>query len=428
MMNFQETLEFLYSNLPMYQRVGKAAIKKDLTNTFTLCQHLDNPQLKFRSVHIAGTNGKGSSAHMLAAVFQKAGYKTGLYTSPHLKHFTERIKVNGKEVEEQFVIDFVDRCQSLISVIEPSFFEITVAMAFDYFARQQVDIAIVEVGLGGRLDSTNVLIPEMSLITNVSYDHQEMLGESLEQIAYEKAGIIKADVPVVIGELQKNIKHVFLKKAKQVNTDVYYASQSIKIVLKENDVIDIYKDEQLLIPDIEMSLHGKYQLKNLPGVLQVLLLLNQVKKYHIEAGHIREGLRSVQQLTGLKGRWQKLEEKPLVIADIAHNQEGLKEVVSQLYQLSFKHLYIVLGMVKEKQLHPLLSILPKDATYYFCQANVPRAKPADELRELAAQYQLKGETITNVNDALAKAKEEAMKEDVIFVGGSSFVVAELDNI
>ena len=410
-MDFQQTLDYLYSALPMYQRVGKSAYKKDLNNTLALCERLGNPQNKFKSVHIAGTNGKGSSAHMISAVLQSSGYKTGLYTSPHLKSFTERIRIDGSEVNEQYVVDFVRKNRELIEEVKPSFFEITVVMALDYFARQEVDVAVIEVGLGGRLDSTNVITPEVSLITNISLDHQDMLGDTLELIAIEKAGIIKEYIPVVIGVRQRQIENVFKNIATELNAPLTFAE-------------DQYPLDQNAF---ELQLNGHYQHQNISGVLEVIDQLIK-KEFDVSDEDIRNGLAKTIDMTGIKGRWQTLQEEPQVICDTGHNVDGVKAILSQLSTIQHNKLLIVWGMVDDKDSQPVLSLLPKDASYYFCQANVPRAKSAQILKEEARKFGLQGEIIADVNDAIAVAKQNANQDDLIFVGGSTFVVAEIANL
>lgn len=410
-MDFQQTLDYLFSALPMYQRVGKIAYKKNLDNTLALCEALDSPQHKFKSVHIAGTNGKGSSAHMIAAILQSAGYKTGLYTSPHLKSFTERIRINGEQITRQAVIDFVDKHTALIKEIKPSFFEITVVMAFDYFAKQEIDIAVIEVGLGGRLDSTNVITPEVSFITNISYDHEEMLGDTLEVIAVEKAGIIKNKVPVVIGKNQTETEIVFKSKASELNAQIIFAT-------------DIYPVDQ---NDFALQLKGDYQQQNVSGVLAVIDQLN-VKGFNISLDHIKHGLANTIVLTGIKGRWQILQKEPLMICDTGHNADGIQLIFKQLLRIPYKTLHVVWGMVDDKDSKSVLSLLPREAEYYFCQANVPRAKKAKILFDEAQKVGLQGEVILNVNQAIEVAIQQANKKDLIFIGGSTFVVAEINDL
>lgn len=420
--DYPATLRYLYEVLPVFQRVGAVAYKADLTNTLLLCEELGNPQHKFKSVHIAGTNGKGSSSHMIAAILQSAGYKTGLYTSPHLKDFTERIRINGKEIDQASVVDFVHRMKPAIEKIEPSFFEITVAMAFDYFAKEQVDIAVIEVGLGGRLDSTNVIIPLVSLITNISYDHKDLLGNTLQAIAAEKAGIIKPHVPAVVSEYQREVMSVFTDKAQKENTTVEVASLRFRLEEK-----NIYEGDAIRFAEVNPELKGGYQTKNIPGVLLTIEKLQQ-RGFVISDDPIRQGIEHVSTLTGLKGRWQKLGEHPLVICDTGHNEAGIREVVKQINTLSFNQLHMVVGMVKDKDISSVLQLLPQNALYYFCQAKIPRAMEAAELSQRAAKAGLKGEVIADVNEAIAKAKEAAKADDLIFIGGSTFVVAEIEGL
>jgi len=409
-MNFQQTLQYLYSALPMYQRIGKAAYKKDLANTLRLCDHLGNPHRRLKAVHVAGTNGKGSSAHMLSAILQSAGYKTGLYTSPHLKSFTERIRVDGKEMSEEAVISFVAQHQGIIEEIKPSFFEITVVMAFDYFVRQEVDIAVIEVGLGGRLDSTNVITPEVSLITNISLDHQEMLGQTMSEIAVEKAGIIKNSVPVVIGNRQDETVGVFLQISDDRGSPIIFAEDKIG----ENS-------------QYELDLKGDYQQNNLPGVLSTVNeLINE--GWQVTDLDIRNGLSNTIALTGLKGRWQTLGVEPLMICDTGHNEDGVRSILDQLLRIPKNDLHIIWGMVDDKDSKSILEMLPKVASYTFCQAHVPRAKDAELLYLEAKASGLVGKVIRDVNEAIADAIQIAEADDVIFIGGSTFVVAEIDNL
>jgi dihydrofolate synthase/folylpolyglutamate synthase len=435
-MNFEETIEYLYSLLPMYQRVGNVAYKKDLTNTLALCKALANPHHKFRSVHIAGTNGKGSSAHMLASILQTAGYHTGLYTSPHLKNFTERIKLNGIEVEQSFVVDFVKRLKNEIERIQPSFFEITVAMAFDYFARNQVDIAIIETGLGGRLDSTNIISPEVSLITNIGMDHMDMLGDTLPKIALEKAGIIKREVPVVISEFHTETYDVFRKKAEEEHASIYFAQEFYHFehvhyypdrVLFDLSITDLQGNTEKKLEHLYCDLSGSYQIRNIGGVLKTLELLNP-ELFVVDWNHIRRGLATIVENTGMKGRWQTLKSNPWVICDTAHNMEAIQYVMEGLAQHRKEGLHIVWGMVKDKDVKRIIRLLPKDAIYYFCAANIPRALPAKELKDKFAGYDLIGEAYSNVNEAYQTALEKAGENDLIFIGGSSFVVAELNDL
>lgn len=426
--DYRATLDYLYKNLPMFQRVGAVAYKPDLANTIRLCDRLDNPERKFKSIHIAGTNGKGSSSHMIAAILQSAGYRTGLYTSPHLKEFTERIKIDGQEINEAYVVDFVNRIKPEIEKIQPSFFEITVAMAFDYFAARQVDFAVIETGLGGRLDSTNVITPVLSLITNIGYDHMDLLGNTLPDIAKEKAGIIKAGIPVVISEWQPEVAGVFQTRAIELHADISFASKRFQ--LKENEskeAFDVYDQDALILSHLNPELKGHYQKKNIPGVLMSVKILQQ-QGHQISEQNIWTGIENVIKLTGLKGRWQKLGESPLTVCDTGHNVDGLKEVVDQIRLQRFKNLFIVLGMVNDKDISSALRLLPKEAYYFFCQASIPRALDATVLSDKANAIGLHGEIVKDVNLAIKAARAKASKEDFIFIGGSTFVVAEIDNL
>lgn len=402
-MNYPETLEWLFNQLPMYQRVGKAAYKADLNNTIALCKLLGNPERKLKSIHIAGTNGKGSTAHMLASVLQTAGYKTGLYTSPHLKDFRERIKINGQEITEDYVVSFIDKYKEEFSTMGLSFFEMTVGLAFDYFVAEEVDIAIVEVGMGGRLDSTNVLSPEVSVITNIGLDHTQFLGDTLDKIAGEKAGIIKANTPVVIGETHPETKPVFEAKANELNAPIYYA-------------------DEMEFPKYNTDLRGNYQVHNIKTVLQTIDLL---KNYPVDTDSILSGLNNTVQNTNLMGRWQVLGTEPLIVCDVAHNVAGLTEVMQQVANISYDKLHIVYGMVNDKDPNAALNLLPKNATYYFCKPNIPRGMEAEELKEIAAKANLNGNTCNSVTEALETAKKAANADDMIYVGGSVFVVAEV---
>ncbi|WP_343031300.1 folylpolyglutamate synthase/dihydrofolate synthase family protein [Xanthovirga aplysinae] len=414
----------------MYQRQGASAFKADLSNTIAFCKHLGNPERKFRSVHIGGTNGKGSSSHFLSAILQAAGYKTGLYTSPHLKRFTERIKVDGKEVEQNFVVDFVAKNKAFIKELQPSFFEMTVVMAFEYFAQQQVDIAIIEVGMGGRLDSTNVINPEVSLVTNISLDHQSFLGNTLAEIAGEKAGIVKRNVPFVVGTYQDETVEVFEKSASQNLTSLTYADQKYKVeVISQSPefIVNLYKEENLMLERVELGLKGKYQQKNLPGIIEVVEVLKE-KGFEIKETHLRKGLSEVVPLSGLKGRWQQLSNKPLIICDMGHNEAGIKAIVDQLSGFTYDTLHFVVGFVNDKEVSQVLTHLPKSGKYYFCQPQIPRAMKAEEVKKLANKVGLEGEVISNVAEAIQRAKREASENDLIFIGGSTFVVAEIPNL
>lgn len=427
-MNYQETVEFLYSKLPMFSRQGTAAYKKDLHNTIALLESLDHPERKFKSVHIAGTNGKGSSSHLLAAIFQSAGYKTGLYTSPHLYDFRERIKINGDMVSEDFVIDFVQTCLPTIENIEPSFFEVTVAMAFAWFAKQQVDIAIIEVGLGGRLDSTNVITPEISVITQIGKDHMNMLGNTLSAIAFEKAGIIKQGVPVVIGEIHPETKPVFEEQAQLKQASLLFAEDYLPIIdiKQHSNSLDVTFKHSFLQPTTyTCDLPGWYQARNMRTVLTTTHILRELGwNLHEEA--VRTGLSNSKSINGLMGRWEVLQSKPTVIADVGHNEDGIKVILEQLSKSTYKHLHIVFGMAKDKEIENVLQLLPKHATYYFTQASIPRALDAHVLREMAINHKLEGTTILSVNQALTTAMQQASKDDLILVCGSIFIVAEID--
>ena len=431
--SYAQALDYLYTNLPIFQRVGVSAYKEDLHNTIALCRALGDPHHSFRSIHIAGTNGKGSTSHMLAAIYQAAGYKAGLYTSPHLKEFTERIRVNGQDVSHDFVVDFVNRIEPHIEVIKPSFFEITVAMAFDYFRQLQVDIAIIEVGLGGRLDSTNIITPELSLITNISWDHKNILGDTLEKIAFEKAGIIKPSVPVVISEYQQNVHAVFEQQARRQQAPLYVAESMYTVQSSPMDrgyaleQVDIYKGQELFMAGVVPQLQGFYQRKNIPGVLKAVELMNE-RGLPATLEVVKRGLEQVVTLTGLKGRWQKMGEHPLIICDTGHNEGGVREVIGQLKTQPYSRLFMVWGAVNDKDISDVLRLLPTQAKYFFCQAKIPRAMEAAELSRQAATMGLMGEVVPDVNEAIRKAKAEAQPGDLIFIGGSTFVVAEIEGL
>ena len=397
-MNYKDTLKYLFSQLPMYQRTGAAAYKKDIGNIIEACNFLDNPHKKFKSIHIAGTNGKGSTAHLISSILQEAGFKTGLYTSPHLKDFRERIKINGLKISENDVISFVTTNKKNFEKINMSFFEYTVALAFDHFAKEKVDIAIIETGLGGRLDSTNIISPEISVITNIGYDHMNLLGNSLKQIAIEKAGIIKEKTPVLIGRKQIETETVFEEKASQKNTSVFYA--------KQNEV-------KFNVPN--------YQKENINTSISAIKILD----WKISNQEINDGIKNVNQNTGLRGRWETLSKNPKIICDTGHNVDGISNIISQLKQIKFNKLHIVFGTVNDKKINDILNLLPKDAKYYFCKAKIDRALNADKLKSIANEYKLIGESFESVEKALLNAKNNAKKEDLIFIGGSTFVVAEV---
>lgn len=402
-MSYAATIDFLFSQLPFYQRDGQVAYKADIGNIVAACQALDNPHQKFKSIHIAGTNGKGSTSHMLASILQEAGYKTGLYTSPHLKDFRERIRINGKRIGKKDVVDFVSKNKSLFLQLEMSFFEMSVAMAFDFFAKENVDIAVIECGLGGRLDSTNIIQPELAIITNIGLDHTQLLGDSLEKIAQEKAGIIKKDSPIIIGRKQKETENIFKAIAKRKNAPIFFAKP-------ENNYTS--------------ALQGIYQRENTNLVITAIRQL-QKQNWQITEQNITNGLKYVIKNTHLQGRWQVLGQNPSVICDTGHNADGIKMIAQQLQTLSYQKLHFVFGVVKDKDIDHILRLLPKNAQYYFCKANIPRALASDLLQEKASAFGLFGEQFSSVDDALTTAKKNAKKEDLIFIGGSTFVVAEI---
>ena len=410
----------------MFHRVGAAALKLNLDNIRSICDKLGNPEQKFPTVHIAGTNGKGSCSHMLAAILQAAGYKTGLYTSPHLKDFRERIRIDGKPISKEAVVTFTKENRLWLDQLKPSFFELTVALAFLHFARSQVDIAVIEVGLGGRLDSTNIIQPLVSIITNIGMDHSDLLGDTLELIAGEKAGIIKQGVPVVVGERQVETDQVFIDTADKHGSKIYFAQDQYRALVKSTTPlqVDIVKNDLVVLEDLEVQLNGPYQHKNLVTVLQAIEVIQQ-QGYSIEVEQIRKGLGQLSDLTGLRGRWQILGEDPTIICDTGHNRSAMEYIISELQRLKRNQLHMVLGFVNDKDIRSMLAILPKDASYYFCAANVPRSLEAKALAALAAEYQLSGDSIADPNQALATAKAAASTDDLIFVGGSTFVVAEL---
>ena len=427
-MTYSETVDYLYHKLPMFSRMGSAAIKKDLTNTVLICEQLGNPHKKFKSIHIAGTNGKGSVSHMLAAVLQTGGYKTGLYTSPHLYDFRERIKINGEMVSEGFIISFVEKIKPIIEEIEPSFFEITVAMAFAYFAEQEADIVVVETGLGGRLDSTNVILPEVSIITNIGYDHMNILGDTLEEIAKEKAGIIKTGIPVVIGEKKEETKNVFFKTATEKNAPLFFAEDLFKVTRVELETKHIklsVKDRRNgKSTEFVLDLPGIYQQKNILTLLSAIEVLRE-KGWNINTGHVFEALQNVKQLTGLHGRWEVLQINPTVVLEVAHNEDGIAQMMRHIEQLNFNSLHIIFGMVKDKEVNKVLGLLPKKANYYFTQAHIPRALDKQQLQAEAQKFDLIGHVHENVNLALQNALTKAASDDLIVVCGSIFLIAEV---
>lgn len=405
-MNYQETVNWMFNQLPMYQHQGASAYKKDLTNTLLLTKYLGNPEKNIKCIHVAGTNGKGSTSHLLASVLQEAGYKVGLYTSPHLKDFRERIKINGIEISEDFVCDFIEKHKVFFETNALSFFEMTVGLAFDYFAKEKIDIAIIEVGMGGRLDSTNIITPLVSVITNIGLDHTQFLGNTLESIANEKAGIIKPMIPVVIGEYTEETKPVFLAKAKECNSEIYFASDLIQ-------------------EDYPSDLIGNYQVHNKKTVLQTIRVIQSQKEFQISEEAIKKGFLKVIKNTGLMGRWQQLKEFPTVICDTAHNKNGLEIVLKQIQNTTYNQLHIVLGFVNDKDLGEVLPLFPKNAIYYFCSPNILRGLDATILEQKTAEFGLKGKVYNSVSEAYQIALQTAAKSDFIYIGGSTFVVAEI---
>ena len=430
-MHYEEVLEYLYEHLPYYQRKGPAAYKGNLDNTFALDEMFGHPHLNFPAIHVAGTNGKGSVSHMLAAILEKAGYKTGLYTSPHLKDFRERIRINGKMADKKFVTGFVERFLEMNKSVslEPSFFELTVLMAFDYFAAEKVDVAVIETGLGGRLDSTNIIHPVLSVITNISLDHTALLGDSLGRIALEKAGIIKNKVPVVIGETHPQTSEIFAGKAKEQEAPYIFADQLLRadyamISADQKQLFNIKDLNGTVFENLKLDLMGMYQSKNVCTLLCTVMELQKMG-WNISEDHIRSGLENVTGLTGLSGRWQTIGLNPRIICDTAHNEGGIREVVAQLRQIPHKKLHFIFGMVSDKDVAGILALLPCEAIYYFTKAQIPRAMSERQLMQMAAFFGLNGATYENVESALKDAKMYAEKDDLIFIGGSTFVVAEV---
>lgn len=422
MMTYEETVDYLFNATPLFQNVGSGAYKEGLQNTLLLDEHLNHPHTKFRTIHVAGTNGKGSCSHTLAAILQSTGLKVGLFTSPHLVDFRERIRVNGKMVSEKFVVDFVENHKPFFEPLYPSFFELTTAMAFAYFSEQEVDVAVVEVGLGGRLDCTNIIAPEMCVITNISFDHTAFLGNTLEQIAKEKAGIIKANTPVVIGETLPQTRPIFEQTAKSLKAPIYFAENEKEIVSYDFNNGKIQYNTKNY-NQLTSSLSGLYQIKNTNTILCTITHLREIG-FHIPADAVETGFSKVCELTGFMGRWQTLQTSPCVICDTGHNLAGIQNVVMQLKDVK-KALHIVFGMVNDKDISGVLSLMPKDATYYFCQASVKRALPHKEIKMLSSQYGLSGASYPTVKEAYHAALASAKDTDCIFVGGSSFVVADL---
>jgi len=431
MKTYPEILDFLYSQLPMFQRTGSAAYKDNLDNTIRLDEMFGYPHHHFKTIHVAGTNGKGSVSHILASVLHEAGYKTGLYTSPHLKDFRERIRVNGEMISEDAVVRFTEQflAKNEIAKLEPSFFELTMSMAFDYFRASKVDVAVIEVGLGGRLDSTNVITPEVSVITNISFDHQALLGNTLAKIAAEKAGIIKKNVPVVIGESSPETSFVFQQTAEKVQTQLSFADQEYHadysmMTIDGKQSMNIRKNGELVYPDLKLDLLGIYQRHNMPTVLKTIDILNE-KGWKLTEDMVRRGLDHTIRNTGLMGRWQIIGHNPLTVCDTGHNQAGIKLVVEQIKQTAWKELHIVIGMVNDKDHDEVLALLPTNARYYFTKAAIPRAAEPEELAAKAAKFGLKGNCYPTVRQALSDALANSGKNDLVFIGGSTFVVAEI---
>ena len=405
-MNYQETVNWMFNQLPMYQSIGKSAYKEDLTNTILLSNYLENPERNLKCIHVAGTNGKGSTSHLLASILQEAGYNVGLYTSPHLKDYRERIKINNSEISEDFVVNFIEKHKNFFEENELSFFEMTVGLAFDYFKKSNVDIAIIEVGMGGRLDSTNIITPLISVITNIGLDHTQFLGNTLSLIANEKAGIIKPNIPVIIGEYNTETQSVFIAKANENNSKIYFASDLIN---------EVYQSELL----------GDYQISNVKTVLQTIKVLQSQNEFIVSEENIQNGLMNVIKNTNLQGRWQQLQENPLVICDTAHNKHGLEIVLNQIQKQKFNQLHFVFGVVNDKDLDSILGLFPKNAKYYFCKPNIPRGLDVKILQEKCRKFQLFGSVYKSVSDAYANAIKSAKFDDMIYIGGSTFVVSEI---
>ena len=427
-MDYPEILDYMFSQLPMFQRIGAAAYKADLNNTLALANLTGNPQKDFKSIHVAGTNGKGSVSHMLASIMQENQLKTGLFTSPHMSDFRERIKINGVMIEKDFIVDFINKYKADFEQIKPSFFEMTFALAMSWFSENKVDIAIVETGMGGRLDSTNIITPLLSIITNISPDHTQFLGKTIEAIAHEKAGIIKPGIPVVIGETNSLSAPVFQQKATESNSAIVFADQLVKVTAEATPQDEARMNVTALVHGLTLifnsPLVGHYQLKNIATV--VAAMENLTSTYpEFEHFAMHDGINNTLKNTGLKGRWQILNNKPLTICDIAHNPDGITQIVNQLARMNYNKLHFVLGVVNDKDIDEILKLLPGDATYYFCKADIPRGLDAKELKTLANGAGLQGETYDSVNLALEAAKINAQQNDVIFIGGSAFVVAEV---
>ncbi len=428
-MNYSDAIEFLFSQFPSYHNIGKAAYKDDLKNILLLDDYFHNPHRRYFTIHVAGTNGKGSVSHMIASVLQEAGYRTGLFTSPHLKDFRERIRVNGEMIPENEVVTFVTKHKDIISEVKPSFFEMTVAMAFNYFAESNVEVAVIEVGLGGRLDSTNIINPVLSVITNIGHDHMDILGDSLAKIAFEKAGIIKEKIPVIVSETHPETKNVFLKRAQDLNSPICFADTIFSCELAQNENTD--EGRRFVITELSngkifegiTTLSGNYQAKNLIAVFSAFQLLKTI--FDISNENTSDGIRKVTINTGLSGRWQIIARSPLTICDTGHNKEGLEYVINQLEGIQNSGLHIVIGFVNDKDLNTVLPLFPKNSSYYFTKASIPRALNELILKSEASKYGLKGESYPDVRSALNAARNIAKPTDLIFVGGSTFVVAEV---
>lgn len=427
-MDYAQTVDFLYTQLPMFSKIGQAAFKKDLTNTIKLCAFLGNPQEQIKTIHIAGTNGKGSTAHALASIFQSAGYKTGLYTSPHIVDFRERIKINGQLCSEQFVIETIDLLKPIIAEIQPSFFEITVAMAFYYFAKQKVDIAIIETGLGGRLDSTNIIQPLLSIITNISYDHQSILGNTLAEITNEKAGIIKCKTPAIIGRNQPEIRNVFEAKAKNENAPLFFADELIQVdnytlkdgLLNIDFVLRNTKEKEMICTD----LNAVYQIENMKTVFAAMLVYNQFYEA-IPMSKIKAGLLNVQQQTNFGGRWQVISTEPKIVVDVGHNEDGIVKIIEQLKLEKYEHLHLIYSAVKDKDVDKIIRLLPANATYYLTEAKLERKMPFEILQDKFNAYNLSNYGFENATLALQAAKKNANKLDLILVVGSFFILEDI---
>jgi len=429
MKSYKETLDYLFTQLPMYQRVGQAAYKADLKTTLELDKYFEHPHKHYKTIHAAGTNGKGSVSHCLASILQQAGYKVGLYTSPHLTDFRERIKINGEMISEDAVVEFIELHQNIINELHPSFFEMTVAMAFDYFKKTRVDIAVIEVGMGGRLDSTNIITPEVSVITNIGLDHTAFLGNTLRKVAAEKAGIIKKSIPVIIGQTQKETEFVFKETANERNSPIKFADQQLQspystLSIDEKQIFQISSNTELKYPDLKLDLLGAYQRKNIITTLVTVETLIE-QGFEITKNQIYEGLANVVSNTGLLGRWQTIGYNPKVICDTGHNAEGIELIVEQIKNTAYKKLHFILGMVDDKDHSKVLALLPKDAIYYFTRAAIPRSMETEKLQKLAETHHLMGACYISPFEALLEAKKTANPNDLIFIGGSTFIVADI---